>query len=500
MHINFRNGRQYFVFGIFAVLFLILCTRLLFIQIIRNTFYRDLADGQHKTLLRLEPKRGTIYDRLSRVLAIYLPDQGKRFYPGGRSSCHLLGLTGADNHGLEGIELYRDRELSGEYGWKRSYRDAKRRKFASFKDDFLPARNGMGLTLTVDEVIQNIIEKEIENIEKSYRPKAVSIVAMDPVTGGILGLANYPWFDPNNFSDTSMDFFRNRAVSDSFEPGSVFKIVTAAAVLEEGVVDLDSEFFCENGSYRIEKRILHDYKPFGTLKFREIIEKSSNIGVFKAAKLLGKNRLYAYIKKFNFGEPAGIDLPGEARGIVRDVSGWSYLDMTTVPMGHGVAVTTLQLAACVSVIANEGVLMRPYVVKSILNEEGAPIDEKKPHAIRRVVSEDTAREVKELLAGVVERGTGKQARIAHFRVCGKTGTAEKVKPGGGYYKNKYIASFVGFAPFDRPRIALAVCVDEPEREHLGGRVSAPAFKNIMEQILSYMEIESDKTDETGKTS
>jgi cell division protein FtsI/penicillin-binding protein 2 len=437
--------------------------------------------------------RGTIYDRINRILAIHL--EGKRFYPGGRLLCHLVGMTGTDNKGLEGIEFYYDRELAGEVGWRRSYRDAKRREIKSFHMDALPERNGINLALTIDEVIQHIIEKEIENIVASYSPRAVSIVAMAPRTGEILGLANYPWFDPNNVSDINPDHVRNRAISDSFEPGSVFKIVTAAAALEEGVVDFDSEFFCENGAYRIGKRTLHDYKPFGMMKFREIIEKSSNIGVFKVADKLGKEKMHAYIKKFNFGRPTGIDLPGEASGITRDVANWSAADMTTIPMGHGIAVTPLQLASCVSAIANGGVLMRPYVVKSLLSEEGMSIKENKPKAVRRVISEETAAKVKELLEGVVERGTGKKAGIDNFRVCGKTGTAEKVNTErGGYYRNRYITSFVGFAPFERPAVSVVISVDEPKGEHLASRVGAPAFKNIMQKILSYMEIEGDKSE------
>lgn len=560
MHVNFNKTRLIFIFAAFVFLSVILFARLLYIQIIRNKYFSDLADKQHKTFARLTPTRGTIYDRIQRVLAIhletssvyavpgeikdkesvagilagelnlnteslrkklakesrfvwikrkvdsaaeekikklsikgvYLANEGKRFYPGGRLSCHLLGMTGMDNKGLEGIEFYYDRELAGETGWRRSYRDGKRREIASFHTDELPARNGISLALTIDEVVQHIIEKEIGEIVKSYRPKAVSVIAMNPATGEILGLANYPWFDPNDISGVDPGRIRNRAISDAFEPGSVFKIVTAAAALEEGVVDFDSEFFCENGAYKIGSRVLHDYKPFGTMPFREIIEKSSNIGVFKVADRLGKEKLSAYIKRFNFGEPTGVDLPGEAPGIMRDTSRWSYLDMTTIPMGHGIAVTPLQLAAALSVIANDGVMMRPYVVKSILNEEGVAIDENKPTVIRRVLSRRTAHKVKDLLEGVVERGTGKNARIDNFRVCGKTGTAEKVKPDGGYYEDKYISSFVGFAPYERPAVSLVVLVDEPEGEHLASRVGAPAFKNIMEKILSYMEVEGDK--------
>jgi len=562
VHIDFNKSRQFLVFLVFLCLFAILFARLIYIQIIRKDYLSRIADKQHKIFVKLEPKRGSIYDRLNRVLAIYLETvsiyanpreikdkkklaktladrlninegtllgrfkkdnyfcwvkrktsskeadkvsklnlkgvyltkEPKRFYPGEKLACHILGLTGIDNNGLEGVELYYDKALTGEYGWRRSLRDAKRREITSLESDALPARDGNSLVLAIDQVIQHIIEKETESIVKKYKPKAVSIVVVNPKTGGVLGLVSYPWFDPNNIASVEKAYLKNKAISDSFEPGSVFKIITASAALNEKIVDFDSEFFCENGAYRVGKRILHDYRPYGMLTFREVIEKSSNIGTVKVAKKLGKEKLYEYIKRFNFGEIAGIDLPGEAYGIVRNPDEWSYVDMTTIPMGQGIAVTSLQLALALSVIANDGVLMRPYVVKKLLNEEGVAIKENKPKIIRRVISKRAADEVKELLGGVVERGTGKRARMDHFRAGGKTGTAQKVNPRGGYYKDKYIASFIGFAPYENPLVAISISVDEPRGKHFGGQVAAPAFKNITEKILSYMEVESDRNE------
>ena len=562
MHINFKKTRQFCVFIVSILLFSVLFARLFYIQIISNKHLGDLADKQHKIFVKLEPKRGTIYDRRERILAmymdaasiyavpkeiadkkgaaralaeefgadesillarlnrdnyfawikrridpvtaknakcldikgVYITSEPKRFYPGGKLLCHALGMTGVDNKGLEGLELYYEKELGGEYGWRRSYRDAKRRELVSLQDGVLPARDGTNLVLTIDEVIQHIIETEVDAIARLYKPSAVSIVAVAPQTGEVLGLANYPAFDPNEPSLVNARSVKNRAIADSFEPGSVFKIVTAAAALEEGIVDFDSEFFCEDGVYKIGNRILHDHKPHGRIKFREIIEKSSNIGTVKVAGKLGKEKLAAYIKKFNFNDPTGIDLPGEASGIMREPSGWSYVDMTTIPMGQGVAVTALQITSLVSAIANNGVLMRPYVVKKFLNEEGATIRETGAKPAGRAIREETARKVKELLEGVVERGTGKRAAIDGFRVCGKTGTAQKVKPGGGYYKSKYVATFAGFGPAAKPAVALAVCVNDPQGKYFGGEVCAPAFKNIMEKIFSYMEIESERSE------
>lgn len=567
MHINFNKTRQFFICISFISLFALLIFRLLYVQIIRHTFFSGLADKQHKIFVELAPKRGTVYDRLNRVLAMYLDTESvyavpkevedkektarilakelnveeepllkrlkkdnyfawvkrkvatasgekvknlrlkgiyltrepKRFYPGGESACHLLGITGMDNKGLEGVELYYNSELTGERGWRRSSRDAKRRELVSFQTDIVPARDGESLVLTIDEVIQHIIEKEVDEIVRKFEPVGVSIVALNPKTGAILGLVNYPRFDPNDLSGIKKDSIRNRAITDSFEPGSIFKIVTASAALEEGAVDFDTEFFCENGAYRIGRRTLHDYRPYGKLKFRQVIEKSSNIGTVKVAEKVGKEKLTAYIKRFNFNDVTGVDLPGEVPGIMRDPAGWSYTDMTTVPIGQGIAVTAMQLAAAISVIANEGVLMKPYIVTSFLNAEGLTVRKNKPKAIRRVLSKETAGKMKDLLSGVVERGTGRPARLKNFRACGKTGTAQKVNPKGGYYKKKYIASFIGFAPVEKPEMSLVISVDEPRGKYFGSQVGAPAFKSIMEKALSYLEAESDKH-EAKKTS
>ena len=567
MHINFKKTRHFSIFFIFVFLFVLVFTRLIYIQIISSKRFTDIAEKQHRLFVKLKPERGKIYDRLNRVLAInldtvsiyavpremddkkarakvlakefsvdekallkqlerdnyfawvkrqvepatakkaeklgiegvYLINEAKRFYPAGALACHALGMTGIDSDGLEGIELYYNRELAGEYGWRRSIRDAKQREVNSSRADVLPARNGNNIVLTIDQVIQHTIESEIADIVKSYRPEAVSIIALDPNTGEILGLANYPYFDPNMPSNIKADSMRNRAVADSFEPGSVFKIFTASAAIEEGVVDFDSIIYCENGAYKVGRRTLHDYRPYGELTFREVIEKSSNIGTAKVAEKLGKDKLAYYIKRFNFNSPTGVDLPGEVQGIMRDVKSWSLSDMTTVPMGQGIAVTAMQLAGGVCAIANGGIFMKPYIVKSLLTSDGEVIKDNKPEQVRRVISKESAAKVGELMNGVVERGTGKGARLSDFRACGKTGTAEKVNPRGGYYKDKYIASFIGFAPYEKPAVVLVVCVDEPRGKYFGGQVAAPAFKHIMDKILSYMGTESDKN-EIKKTS
>jgi len=431
---------------------------------------------------------------------VYLIKEKKRFYPAGALACHVLGLVDIDNRGLEGAELAYDRILKGEPGWRRSFRDARQREIYYGQADVLPARDGFSIVLTIDEVIQHILEKEAGFLVKKYRPEAVSMIAIEPSSGEILGMVNYPAFNPNRPDTVETDSLRNRAITDAFEPGSVFKVVTASSIIEEGAAGMEDEFFCENGAYRVAGRVLHDYRAYGTLTFREVIEKSSNIGTVKAASRLGKEKLCGYIRKFGFGEKTGIDLPGEATGIVRDPSGWSASDMTTVPMGQGIAVTPIQLAACVGAVANDGVLMKPRVLKEIMTSEGITVRKEKPETVRRVISKKKAQKVKELLAGVVARGSGRRAKLDNFTACGKTGTAQKVNPEGGYYKNKYIASFVGFAPSANPRVALVVSVDNPRGGHLGGRVAAPAFKRTMENILSYLERGSENEGDETKIS
>jgi cell division protein FtsI/penicillin-binding protein 2 len=451
-----------------------------------------LADrlNRNKSFVWLKRK---ITDKEAEILgktnidSINLIKETKRFYPNDSLGCHFIGFTGIDNRGLEGLELCYDVFLKGKYGWKNALRDARQDVVHSYAE-YLPPSDGFDLILTVDEIIQHIIEKEIINIVKTSRPKGVMIVAMDPYTGGILAMANYPNFNPNHYQKVDSKFFKNMCITDSFEPGSVFKIVPASAVLEEGLIDFEDELFCEEGSYKIGKRILHDYRPYGTLTFREVIEKSSNIGTIKAAERLGEDKLYRYIKKFGFGSKSEIDLPGEENGILRDVSGWSYVDMTTIPMGQGISCTALQLVNAISVIANGGMLMKPFIVRYIVDTDNNIVKAFEPRPARRVIREETSSKMKELLRGVIERGTGKRAKLDDYDACGKTGTAQKVDKNGRYSKNKFVASFIGFAPSIKPRVALVVCVDEPKGKYFGGSVAAPAFKNIIEKILKYLEV------------
>jgi len=411
--------------------------------------------------------------------------ENKRFYPNAHLASHIIGFSGIDNNGLEGMELYYNDYLEGIPGRCLLLRDAQQRKISLTKY-FFPPRDGYDLVLTIDETIQFIAERELERIFKRYRAKAAMIVVIDPKTGEILALANRPNFDLNSYANYKIDYRRNRVISDFFEPGSVFKIVTASAALEEKKVSEEDEFFCEEGQYRVANHILHDHKPHGWLKFRQVIVQSSNIGTTKVAQILGPKIIYRYMKLFGFGSLTQIDLVGEVSGVVKKPSDWSGTSIGAIPIGQEVGVTALQLVCAIASIANNGLYMKPFVVKYVKDKKGELIKEFHPTVIRRVISEETARRMKDILTGVVEQGTGRYAKIKGLKVAGKTGTAQKFID-GTYSHSKFYASFIGFAPVDDPIVAIAVVVDEPRGSHYGGVVSAPVFKNVLQDTLKYLE-------------
>jgi len=411
--------------------------------------------------------------------------ESKRSYPNSYLASHIVGFCGLDNVGLEGIELRYDKYLKGSQGWSLILRDARQKRLDLEQKMALPV-DGYDVVLTIDEVIQYIAERELEKAFKAYRAFAASIIVMDPRTGAILAMVNRPTFDLNQYNNIDKDRRRNRSVSDLFEPGSVFKIVTASAALEEKKVVEQDKFFCENGAYKVGGHILHDHRPHGWLTFREVIEQSSNIGTAKVAQVLGPEIIYKYVKSFGFGAKSGIDLPGEISGMAKEPRFWSKTTMSAIPMGQEVGVTALQLASAISVIANGGQLMKPHIVKEIRDKQGETIKSFSPVSVRRVISEDTANRVKKILTGVVETGTGRMAKIPGFTAGGKTGTAQKLEPNGAYSHRKFIASFIGFAPAEEPLIAIVVTLDEPRPYYFGGVVAAPVFKNVAADVLRYL--------------
>ncbi|MBU4346139.1 MAG: penicillin-binding protein 2 [Candidatus Omnitrophica bacterium] len=437
---------------------------------------------------KITPQRAEAIKKLD-IKGLYFIKESKRCYPNGYLASHIIGLAGLDNKGLEGIELYYDRYLKGESGFALFLRDARQRRLGLYEKMVLP-KEGYDLVLTMDEIIQYIAERELDKAVKKYNAKGASIIVIDPHSGAILALANRPNFDLNEYVDTNREGLRNRSVCDLFEPGSVLKIVTASAALEEAKVTEEDKIFCENGAYRIATHTLHDHRPHGWLTFREVIEQSSNIGTTKVAQILGPDILYRYIRLFGFGSKLGIDLPGEISGMIKEPRLWSKLSIGAIPIGQEIGVSALQLVSAISAIANGGQLMKPFLVSEIRDKYGETIKRFPPTLIRKVVSVDTASRMKAILAGVIENGTGKLAKVSDFRVAGKTGTSQKLEPNGTYSHNKFIASFIGFAPVEDPVIAIVVVVDEPHPYYFGGVVAAPVFKNVVNDVLRYLKIES----------
>jgi cell division protein FtsI (penicillin-binding protein 3) len=419
------------------------------------------------------------------IKGIGMVKESKRCYPNGYLASHILGFAGLDNAGLDGLEMYYDKYLKGEPGWALFLRDARQKKLDLWDRMVLP-KDGYDLILTIDEVIQYIAERELDKAFKSNHAKGASIVVMDPHTGAILALANRPSFDLNEYRDATKEIMRDRAITDLFEPGSVFKIVTASAALDEKKVSEEDRFFCENGSYRVANHILHDHQPHGWLTFTGVIEQSSNIGTCKIAQLLGANEVYRYIRLFGFGGKSGVDLPGEISGSIKEPRFWSKTSIAAVPMGQEVGVTALQLVSAISAIANGGQLMKPYVVKEIRDRYAESIKTFSPQMKNKVISLDTAARIRKILIGVIEEGTGRMAKVEGLSFAGKTGTAQKLEDNGAYSHNKFVASFIGFAPAEDPKLAIAVVVDEPHPYYFGGVVSAPVFKNVALEALRYL--------------
>ncbi|MPZ77877.1 MAG: PASTA domain-containing protein [Deltaproteobacteria bacterium] len=414
----------------------------------------------------------------------------RRYYPQGQLAGQVIGFVGRDSEGLEGLELRYNDYIRGETGSSVAERDALGRRVLVEGVEGLQIPPGGDIHLTLDTTLQHLAEKELEASITKYRAKAGVAIAVEPRTGEILALANYPTFNPNNYSKESAEHRRNRAVTDSFEPGSTFKTILAAAALEEGIVDKEDLFFCEEGKYRYAGRIIHDTHPYGWLPFHKILQVSSNIGFTKVADKLNKERFFKYIEKFGFGQVTGVDMTGEVPGLLRRPETWAEIDLATHAFGQGLSATPLQMAMAYAAIANGGFLMRPYVVKRAMSPKGEVLMENQPHVVRRVISEKTARSLASMLKEVTdEGGTGTMASVEGFEVAGKTGTAQKVDlVNGGYDARKRVASFVGFAPADDPRLVLMVLVDEPQVNVYGGVVAAPIFRNIARGALRHLGI------------
>ena len=437
-------------------------------------------------------KRRVTPDQSRKVKALKLDGihfikEAKRFFPNREMAGHSIGFVGLDPKGLEGLELEYDHYLKGEAASSVAEMDALGRIIFTYGLGQRDCLIGNDLVLTIDKTIQYIAEQELQNAITKTNAKSGIVIVMDPKNGEILALANHPRFNPNVFWKYSPSSWRNRAITDSFEPGSTFKVFLLAGALEEGVVSKRDIFFCENGSYSIGRKTIHDVHSHAWLSLKNIIKVSSNIGMGKLGVKVGKETLYEYIKKFGFGEKTGISLPGETPGLVRLPRKWSQIAVHTISFGQGLSVSALQLITGLSAIANKGYLMKPHIVKQIVTHDGNIIKEFQPQIVRRVISEKTAKEVTSILKNtVLEGGTGTEARLNGYCVAGKTGTAQKADlSSGGYHKDRFIASFMGFVPADDPEVSILVVIDEPKGKHFGGQVAGPVFKKIAEKTLHY---------------
>jgi len=440
---------------------------------------------------KLDPEQGRRLDRLS-LDGIGVVMEGRRFYPKGPLLAHVLGFSGMDGEGLEGVEHRYEPYLHGEKRMMVLQRDALGHTvFPKGMMERSPTP-GHNLTLTIDEVIQYIVERELEDAVGRARAKSGTMIVLDPKTGAVLAMAVSPRFDPNAVSALSSDRWRNRALTDAYEPGSTMKAMMAAAAIEERVVSPNTMVFGEHGRMMVANTVIHDHERLGWISFAQVIQKSSNIGAAKTGMALGEHRLYRYLQAFGFGQRTEIDLPGEGVGLVRDPKDWGRRSVASISIGQEIGVTPLQMVSAVAAIANNGMLMKPYVVSEIRDADNHILRQVPPQTKRRVISPETARSVTKILEGVVTDGTGTNAAIPGFRVAGKTGTAQKIDPRtGAYSASRFVASFAGYAPAGNPQLAMIVVIDEPLGDTQGGAVAAPVFSRVGEQVLSYLGVPSD---------
>jgi cell division protein FtsI (penicillin-binding protein 3) len=425
-----------------------------------------------------------------RLPGIHFLKENQRFYPNAPIAAHLIGFVSLDSKGLEGVEFQYDHQLSGSKQMWIMGRDARGREIAEGEGPYQKEDQQRNITLTLDKQIQHVAETELNRAVQKWRAKGGMIIAMEPLTGKVLAMATAPSFNPNQFLQYRPKTWRNSAVVDTFEPGSMFKTFLAAAAVEEKIVQPSDTFNCENGAYKVYDRTIHDHTKHKWLTLQEIIKFSSNIGASKVGEKLGKDRLYRYICAFGFGDKTRVGLPGESKGILRHPRYWSPITLNTVSFGQGVSVTGIQLATGLCAIANGGTLMRPYVVEKILNEKGDVVQSFQPEVVKRVISEETAKTVSAMLKAATEKGgTGEGAIPPGYEVAGKTGTAQKVDGLlGGYAEDRYVSGFMGFAPAQDPKIVLLVVVDEPQGNDYGGVVAAPVFRAVMEKVLPYLHV------------
>ncbi len=447
---------------------------------------KDFAFIAHKVLPAHAEKLKELKDP-----GIILEKRFLRVYPFNTNGAHILGFCDVDNQPLGGIEYQYNDFLQGKSGWSIFQRDALGTQLPDLNYHGEEPIDGFDVSLTIDIDLQIILDDELGNSVSKYRAADGIAILMDPHTGEILAMSNYPSFNPARPNRYDTAVLKNRAVNDVFEPGSTLKIVTLAAALEVLHVNLDKDiFFCENGRYKLYGHTFTDYKPYGWLTARKVFENSSNIGAVKIAEKLKKDVMYRYLRNFGFGIPSGIDLPGESTGLLNSLDKWSRNSHLFLSFGYEVGITPIQLVNAYAVLANGGKLLKPYVMKNIRREKGRILEETEPDVIRRVLSSETTEIMNGVLVGVVENGSGKEARVPGVSIAGKTGTAQLYSmQSGSYDSRKHLASFAGYIPAHNPRYVLLVMIRQPQGAYYGGLVAAPIFRRVTQRILSLSGVE-----------
>jgi len=475
----------------------------------KATVSKSLADilgkDKHKLLKQFKTRQGFIWVKrqaapkeVDAIKALdlngigFIPEYG-RFYPNKSVAAQVLGFTGIDGNGLEGAEYYYDQVLSGTEKTYTVLKDALGRGFAKDQETQDPVyrsiHSGKNITLTIDRNVQYITQTALEAAVNEFSAKSGMAVVMDPGTGEVLALSHYPSFNPNVFEQYPRHLWRNRALTDPFEPGSTMKIFSAAAALSSGTISPSTIFYCENGAYKIGANTIHDTHPRGWLSLQQIVKYSSNIGITKVIEMVGPETLYSTLKSFGFGDKTGLDCPGETTGVLRASNRWSKIDTSAIAFGQGISTSAIQLVSAAGAIANGGMLMKPFIVQSVTNENGRVLKRTAPEIIGHPVSPEVASLVKRIMQTVVtEGGTGTSAFLDGYTVCAKTGTAQKTDESGNYARGRYISSFLGFAPADNPRLVILVVIDEPSGVHYGGTVAGPAFKKIAHETLQHLNV------------
>ena len=479
------------------------------IEEVASALEAELGIDRAETVKAINDKRRKRYAVLKRHLTpeevstvkglkfreLALQDDYKRVYPNGFLASHFLGVVGAEGKGLEGLELALDDQLQPGREKLKAKRDAGGRRMLDTLDVDVSQARGASVVLTIDRRIQHITEKALARSVEEFKAKSGMALVVRPKTGEVLASAVWPNFDPNNYGAVDISKRRNRILTDPFEPGSTFKVFVVAAALEEGLINPETVIYCENGAFRVANHTVKDTHSYGDLTVSQVIKHSSNIGSLKVGAMLGNERLYNYLTRFSFGARTGLaNMTGESPGDLRDPKNpktkWHPVDAANIAFGQGVSVTALQMVMGMSALANDGVMMKPYIIDRVLDADGSVIQQNEPHILRQVVSPMTARQVAAMLRMAVQKGgTATRAEVEGYPVAGKTGTAQKVQQGTkGYAAGKYVSSFIGFAPYHDPQLCVMIILDEPQNRYYGGTVATPAFKEIMENSLPLLDI------------